>query len=616
MNRSPPEVPGYQLHDQLGEGAFGSVWRATDLERSVVVAIKILKAASADTERRFERELLALRRLDHPNCVRPIASGVTANGRPFLTTELILGQTLDDWLNTSPGIDAKLHVAEQILLVLIAAHREGVVHRDLKPSNVMIAAGDAVRVVDFGIAKLAGREQPDITKTGEVLGTPGYMSPEQLRGERSVGPAADMYAFGSLLFVMLERRAMFAGDSAIEVAMKHLIEPAPAMRAPVPAPIRALVAQLTSKDPSHRPTARAALNVLRGDQQLQLEDTPWNPRHFALVAVLLVVVALIALVVVTDNETPPVPPPLDTKRPLPFNDPVSTSEPDPSPPVAPNPSCGDLPPRPGDYPLGERALVRIPPTYDGEARFPLLVLFADGGLVQGEALRMMRPEQSKLADNFVVLELIAPDTQDLSTAWNHLEHYEDAEAVISQARSTACVNDETHLLGFGRGGAAAVQTACRLSVVTSLATYAYRWAPRDATCEPGTSFPILTISSAHDPLRPIEGGRNCRRGRALSVADHDTEMLALTGCRGRSREQSQTGGTCRKFDCEPAAETCLIDGGRTFRGGGPEPQGRRTLRKWFSKCKEPVAPQFPAVDYLFEFAEASRSDDPVDLGSE
>ncbi|RLB54829.1 MAG: hypothetical protein DRJ42_08070, partial [Deltaproteobacteria bacterium] len=177
-----PEVIGsYRIEGVLGAGGMGVVYRGVDAQGRVA-AIKVIRASftSAEALRRFERE--AQIRIEHPNVVRVLETGSDADGAPFIAFELLEGETLAERLGRGPmEIDAIVDLGLAICAGLSAAHREGVVHRDLKPSNVFLEAGGGVKLLDFGVARLAdGATQ--LTEAGRVVGTLDYLSPEQAEG--------------------------------------------------------------------------------------------------------------------------------------------------------------------------------------------------------------------------------------------------------------------------------------------------------------------------------------------------------------------------------------------------------------------------------------------------
>jgi serine/threonine protein kinase/Tol biopolymer transport system component len=225
----------YHLHEQIGAGGMGQVYRARDTRLGRDVAIKILpRAFTTDRDRmaRFEREARVLAALNHPNISAiygveegPPEAGLHLRG---LVLELVEGETLADRVRRGPiPISDALAVAKQIADALDAAHEKGIVHRDLKPANIKITPGGVVKVLDFGLARWAGgpgtgadSQTPTMTvgatHEGVILGTAAYMSPEQARGE-PVDEQADVWAFGCVLFEMLTGRAVFHGRSVSDV---------------------------------------------------------------------------------------------------------------------------------------------------------------------------------------------------------------------------------------------------------------------------------------------------------------------------------------------------------------------------------------------------------------
>jgi len=245
----------FEILAHAGAGGMATVYRARDRATGAIVALKVL-AAALERER-FVQEADLLARLEHPNIVRYVAHGATADGA-FLAMEWLEGESLAARLKRGAlGVDEALAVCARVAAALGHAHALGVVHRDVKPSNVMLA-GDGgpndVRVLDFGIARQGVRR--DLTQTGMLVGTPGYMSPEQARGARDIDARADVFALGCLLYKSLTTQAPFAGGSVVAVLAKILLEEPPPMRrlrAEVPEHVQRIVTALLAKDPAARP---------------------------------------------------------------------------------------------------------------------------------------------------------------------------------------------------------------------------------------------------------------------------------------------------------------------------------------------------------------------------
>lgn len=249
---------GYRLESLLGVGALARVYRARHLVLDREYAVKILYGRAAQNERsqrRLEREAVALARLRHPNIVSVVDFGNTDDGRPFLTMEMLQGTDLKTLIEQDGPVPPERAgaIARQIAEALAAAHSAGIVHRDLKPSNVMLVRdGDreVVKILDFGIARMSREEGTRITASDMLLGTPRYMAPEQIRGASNVGPPADVYGLGAVLYTMLAGTPPFVG-STVEVVQQKLDENAPPLHTGTP--LDELTAYLLAKRPEERP---------------------------------------------------------------------------------------------------------------------------------------------------------------------------------------------------------------------------------------------------------------------------------------------------------------------------------------------------------------------------
>ena len=234
----------YRLESQLAQGGMGAVYRATQLALGRPVAIKVLRndyraRRPRDFHRRFAVEARAAALLTHPHSVTVLDYGCEADGTYYLVMERLRGRTLAELLlEVGPITPARaLNIALQVGRAVQAAHATGIVHRDLKPANVMVldwgedaadARDDFVKVLDFGLAKQFGAATESLTRTGQFLGSPGYMAPEQITGAELDG-RCDVYALGAVLFQMLVGRPPYAGLSPHEVMRAHLHEPVPAL---------------------------------------------------------------------------------------------------------------------------------------------------------------------------------------------------------------------------------------------------------------------------------------------------------------------------------------------------------------------------------------------------
>jgi eukaryotic-like serine/threonine-protein kinase len=277
-------VPGtrYRVMRPLGAGGMGSVYLVEHVElgkRFVLKALFREFASRKDLVARLRQEWRSLARLDNPNIINVTDAGTSDNGVPFYVMERVEGETLSDILTRdhTVGIPRAIAIATSVLEGLSAAHEIGIVHRDVKPPNIFVVAGGGVKLLDFGIAKLADQNAEVITARGLAIGTPRYMSPEQARG-KAVDARADLYAVGLVLYEMITGEGPFDdARDANELLLAHLTAVAPVLstrhRAVDPA-LDDLVARLLAKEPDARPkSAREAAAALRG-LLLRKQPTP------------------------------------------------------------------------------------------------------------------------------------------------------------------------------------------------------------------------------------------------------------------------------------------------------------------------------------------------------
>ncbi|MBW2460735.1 MAG: protein kinase, partial [Deltaproteobacteria bacterium] len=253
----------FTLISLAGKGGMGEVWRAHDAHLGADVAVKVLRFSGSAADR-FQRECKVLATLQHPAIVAYVSHGVTEGGQLFLAMEWLDGEDLGDRLGRGTvSIEESLALTGRVAAALAEAHRRGIVHRDLKPENIFLVGGSPrdVRVLDFGIARVLEGTRA-ITKTGALIGTPGYMSPEQARGETSLGPPSDIFSLGCVLFECITGHRAFSGDQLVAVLAKLLLAEPPrlsAYRTDVPPELDSLLARMLQKEPAARPPDAAAL---------------------------------------------------------------------------------------------------------------------------------------------------------------------------------------------------------------------------------------------------------------------------------------------------------------------------------------------------------------------
>ncbi len=257
----------FKLIKSLGSGGMGEVFVAENIAIGMRVAIKVLRPellANPEFRARFQNEAQAVAAIEHANVARFF--DLVVGDPTFIVMEYVRGETLAERIKLGPlPVERALTIAERLCWGLDAAHAAGVVHRDLKPSNVLLAPdaehGECPKLIDFGLAKLAAAAaDSQLTRTGQIIGTPAYMSPEQIKGEKIDG-RADVYALGCALFEMLTGKTPFAGGDDVQILYRQMHEAPPplAKHLPdVPAPLDALMHKALQKDPAQRfPSVRA-----------------------------------------------------------------------------------------------------------------------------------------------------------------------------------------------------------------------------------------------------------------------------------------------------------------------------------------------------------------------
>ena len=268
------ETERFEVERVVGSGAMGTVFRARDRMTGETVALKVMRSDGQGNAARFDREAEVLDHLEHPRIVRYVGHGTTALGERFLAMEWLDGENLKArLLRHGLTLTQTLVMGVGVAEGLGAAHKAGVVHRDVKPSNVLLQNGsvERVKVVDFGIARWAEPSVLDpLTSTGDVVGTPAYMSPEQASGDRQVGPASDVFGLGCVLFECIAGRPPFlvsrrpSGQSMLSPPTLSTAPRLKLIRPEVPAVISELIARLIAREPRGRPAdGDAAAEELR-----------------------------------------------------------------------------------------------------------------------------------------------------------------------------------------------------------------------------------------------------------------------------------------------------------------------------------------------------------------
>jgi serine/threonine-protein kinase len=290
------EVVGgrFRLTAPIGEGGMGSIWQARDETTGKPVALKLVRAAhDGELRARFMREARVIRQFSHPNVVGVVDAGeLPGEGLLFMAMELLHGSPLSNHLNPGQPLPAEeiLPVLVDVCRGLAAAHEKGVIHRDVKPENIFLAIvegrGVVPKVVDFGLSTAGdGRMEARISRTGQVLGTPQYMSPEQAMASRFTTPATDVWAVGVILYEAVSGKLPFGGANAGRQLDSIVRDEPAAVPAAVDARTRAIITRCLQKDPARRyPDAAAlgadlerALAALRGESETPAPVTDAEP---------------------------------------------------------------------------------------------------------------------------------------------------------------------------------------------------------------------------------------------------------------------------------------------------------------------------------------------------
>jgi len=253
-----PQLENYEIVAEAGRGGMGTVYKARNRQTNRIVALKVLLDPAGEGADRFQSEVRILSTLSHPHIVRAEDHGYTLEGDPYLVMEWLEGETLEKKLvHGALSVDEMAALAACAASALGFAHEHGILHRDVKPSNLFLVGGNPnhCKILDFGIARF-GQATRHLTRTGSILGTPGYMAPEQARGETTLGPQVDVFALGCVLFECLAGQPAFQGMHAMALLAKLLLDDPPRLAEVCPQVPRGytwLIEQMMHKSPSERP---------------------------------------------------------------------------------------------------------------------------------------------------------------------------------------------------------------------------------------------------------------------------------------------------------------------------------------------------------------------------
>ena len=279
----------YRITDEVATGGMATVFRAVDTRNGREVAIKVPHSqAEADPVfySRFQREIEIGQKLDHPGLIKVLESGTP--GCVYMASEWVDGRSLRHVLSETGKlpIECALNIAIQICDALEYAHSQGIVHRDLKPENIMVGPGDRIKIMDFGIASVAGARRLTFGKLSEVMGSPDYISPEQVKGKRG-NSRSDLYALGIVLYEMLTGTVPFNGSNAYAIMNDRLLNhpiPPRRMEPAISPQLQEILYRALERDPKNRyASAREFAWDLQHQNQIGVEErtelTEWHQRR-------------------------------------------------------------------------------------------------------------------------------------------------------------------------------------------------------------------------------------------------------------------------------------------------------------------------------------------------
>ena len=582
----------YELVAILGEGGHGRVYRAHDRQTGRPVALKVSLHDDPRDRQRFEREGRLLRMLSSPHIAAVIDAG-QQDTLQFAAFELVEGRDLADELDARGQLDEATMrtVLSQVLMALDEAHRAGLVHRDIKPENIRgtWSPSPNVKLLDFGIARPFNPTEQRVTKTGELIGTPRYMSPEQLKGE-ALGPTSDIYSLGMVAYEMLVGRAAMHGYSLgaqlERLRSGHLVG-LPAT-ADASAQIGQIITRMCSTKPQDRfPSAAAVLSALGGHvdtvdrARLQAKAPPRQRFSWKWLAPFLGIF-LIAFVTLWSTRAPNDASNFAAERPsaprlLRASEPAAPVVQNPKPDLVEvhngTPGCG-TPQQPGRQVLkamfgnDEPTTVFIPDDYD--PRIAHAVVFAFHTDQDGGANNVVKHlGLDELADEHDFIVVAPRGGKDV--AWQSPSDVESAEADYELAMNNLCIDvEQIFVLGHGTGGRGVQWFLCNHPEVAAAATTAWVREREFPRCPDPHTVPTLHLATLKSGFTPPAGGKreDCWSFYdKLPLAEFEQEMRQLHRCMEQEPMQTKKDdATCYTWECETHFTSCHVNSGGLWPG--------------------------------------------------
>ena len=647
----------YRLDEEVGEGGFGVVYRAFDVRTGATVAVKLLKAVDPATVARFQREVEITRRLRSPHVAALLDSGTTS-GQPFAVFEFVLGRDLADVLadrqQLPPAVVTRILIA--VLEALRESHRLGLLHRDIKPQNIRVRAENSsqpdVRLLDFGIARSTDDSHPGVTKTGELIGSPRYMSPEQLRAE-ALTPASDIYSLGLVGLEMLFGPDILGGNRVSD-QLQRIISGITLPRASRDATEQTLVEQLvkmTSVDSTAR--TQSAANVLRaldatrerGVVELSTEDATTR-RPLMLAAVMAVCAVVAGFVIVSVLRTPNAVAPqrrLVVEKTSEVREPVAIHESaadstvqDADTPDAPEPhqlaaygtsgcSADDVP-----FERGPLDYVRRPLDYQSQRLHPLIVLLQD----KWDNWSSFRNLQNKTAGIERFLDesgvgLLADDGGYVVVALGVKDVVHDGgrgdardiptiERLLARVGRALCLDRRrVYVIANGYGGHVGHLLACK-PWVTAVTLNSFLFEPKHLSGEdrwqacPSSARPVMLLTPRNSARLPADGSPPCDGDEPLPSVEVAEEMWRSQNRCDSDRARSyfeDDQGRCHTWECATNFVSCQFDGGYMWPGMQISKVGKYSMMAAPPRCKSEPVSGFPASMLALRFFDTVALDE-------
>ena len=646
----------YRIDAELGAGGFATVFQATDHGSGRVVAIKVLRPEGRSYEptmhARFQREVELVGRLKSPHTVRLFGGGQTDDGLLYAIFEHVPGRELSDFLTPDTRLLPRevLHVLRQLLDALAEAHALGLLHRDIKPDNVRVFAYHddplTVKLLDFGIARADETKHPGVTRTGEIVGTPRYMSPEQLT-DKPLTPASDIYSLGMVVIELLLGPDALSGH-ALSAQFERILPDYRANTTGLEHRLAQLVARMTARDPVQRYTSAADVlaAVNRIEQGPQSQSVPVKTERsnhggtlvFAAFVAVMGGIGATAWVTSDDDAAPAAPrripgaltaPPPSAAEVVepPEQSDVGTQPPAatqrlPTDPTGGTSGCRQEPPFEGIGTLRDgnaRWFTFVPQDYNPEAKYPLVMLLHQGGENPRELLRVSEFALVAERERFIVVgptSAIGPSNELIDgldsalgsgladearyySAWRgDWKDVDLLEAVLDRTAEALCIDPErVFLVANGEGGRAVGHATCK-EWVAAVATNSYRTVNSEFFCESARPVPYFFANALHSRITPFNGGKSCGGNRHRPpVSWVEDQWKKRNGCSGDPVVTNhEVGHSCRTWTCATPVTSCYLNGGH----GWPGAESRR-VRDGASCGGGPPPHDFALAEHIWQF---------------